>query len=508
MSNKKRKNKARLKQTARPRQALSGPQSARLQQATQAQSSGNLAYAESSYRALIAEKAFVPELYNNLALICAQSARPKEALGLWRQALAINPRFPDARMHLASAAEQSGDIDKAIAGYERVLADHPGMFLARYQLANVVKAQGKLDEATSHYEIIMQQQPGYTQAHFTYSLVHKYLDADDPHIGAMLGLYARKSLGVENQIHLAFSLAKAFEDIGDYPQAFRYLEQGNRLRHETFNYAIDSDEAMFKNIAEVFTRESMSRVQVDADPSSRPVFIVGMPRSGTTLVERILASHSDVYGAGELDYFYSLGVSNFLRASNELGFSSLDSYSKDAFEKTGRTYLDQINLLDRQASRVTDKLPFNFMMIGLIKIALPNAKIIHCVRDARDTCLSIYKQNFATENYRFAYDLKSVGQFHNLYRVLMEHWHQTLPGDIYDIEYEALTRNPEHEIRNLLSACELEWQDSCLHFDKSEGLVKTASHYQVRQPMYTSSVQLWERYREYLGPLLEVLREP
>ena len=168
-------------------------------------------------------------------------------------------------------------------------------------------------------------------------------------------------------------------------------------------------------------------------------------------------------------------------------------------------FLEKINLLNDQAGRITDKLPFNFMMIGLIKIALPNAKIIHCVRDARDTSLSIYKQNFSTENYRFAYDLKTVGQFHNLYRKLMKHWHQLMPGAIYDIEYESLTQNPEREIRNLLSACDLEWQEGCLDFDKSEGLVKTASFYQVRQPMYTSSVKLWEQYQEFLGPLINEL---
>jgi hypothetical protein len=171
----------------------------------------------------------------------------------------------------------------------------------------------------------------------------------------------------------------------------------------------------------------------------------------------------------------------------------------------GKTYLEKINLLNNQTSRITDKLPFNFMMIGLLKIARPTAKIIHCVRDPRDTGLSIYKQNFSTGNYRFAYDLKTIAQFHNLYRALMRHWHDVLPGVIYDIEYERLTSNPESEIRKLLSACDLEWQDKCLEFDKTEGVVKTASFYQVRQPMYTSSVRSWERYRAFLGPMLEKL---
>ena len=145
------------------------------------------------------------------------------------------------------------------------------------------------------------------------------------------------------------------------------------------------------------------------------------------------------------------------------------------------------------------------MMLGLIRIALPNARIIHCVRDAKDNCLSIYKQNFTTGNYRFAYDLKTVGQFHKQYQLLMEHWHRVMPGAIYDVSYEALTGNPETEIRNLLAACDLEWRDDCLNFDKTGGIIKTASAYQARQPIYTSSVSLWEKYEEFIQPLLEEL---
>lgn len=508
MSNRKRKIRRKMQRTAKPASVLSSQQHLRFQQAVQAQSTGNLAFAESVYRSLIAENVRTPALYNNLALICAGSAREREARNLWKQALAIDPRFPDARMQLAAADEKEGKTGQAVSAYQRILSDHPDMFVARYLLANLLKAQGKLDEALAHYERIMQQQPRYTQAHFTYSGLHRYRDANDPHIGSMLGLYQKKNLPPDNRIHLAFALAKAFEDIGDYPQAFGYLEEGNRLRRQTFIYSIESDEAMINNIIETFSREAMSRVRVSAEQSNRPIFIVGMPRSGTSLVEKILASHSGVHGGGELDYFFALGVNEFLDDSNHRFFRPLDAYSAEKFEAAGRDYLEKINRLNADARRITDKLPFNFMMIGLIKIVLPNAKIIHCVRDARDTCLSIYKVNFNTLNYRFAYDLKTVAQFHNLYRKLMDHWREVMPGAIYDIEYESLTQNPEQEIRKLLSACDLEWEDNCLHFDKSEGLVKTASFYQVRQPMYTSSVRLWERYREFLGPLLAELRAP
>lgn len=503
---KNRKNKRKPQKQVRPKQVLSPQQSARLQRAVQAHKAGQLDFAESAYRALLAEKPRKPELFSNLAMICMQTGRESEARSLLKQALTINPRFPDARQHLATLYEQTGETEQAIRSYERLVSDFPKNFVARYLLANQIKARGDLDDAIAHYLLIMKQEPNYTQAHFSYSGVHKYQDASDPHIATLLNLYESGSLALDGRIQIAFALAKAFEDIGDYPQAFRYLESGNRLRYGKYNYAIDGDRALFENIIETFTPQALEALEVVAQQSDRPIFIVGMPRSGTTLVEKILSSHSDVYGAGELDYFYSLGVENFLRGPDGVRFRPLDSYPADIFDRVGKHYLEQIGRLDAGASRITDKLPFNFMMIGLIRIALPHAKIIHCVRDPRDTSLSIYKQNFSTENYRFAYDLKTIGQFHNLYEKLMAHWHLVMPGVIYDIEYEALTRDPENEIRKLLMACDLEWQDECLDFHRSKATVKTASFYQVRQPMYTSSVALWERYEAFLGPLFEVLQ--
>ena len=413
----------------------------------------------------------------------------------------------NTRLQQAIQAQSAGKYEQAISLYQWAMADQPHEVAAKYLLANLLKSQGKLEQATEYYQQIMVQQPGYTQAHFSYSGVHKYEDKADPHISSMLELYQKTSLRAESRTQLAFALGKAFEDIEDYPQAFKYLEAGNDLRYQEFLYTIESDEELIQNIIQTFSREAMSQVQakVNAESSNRPIFIVGMPRSGTSLVEKILASHSDVYGAGELDYIWSLAAQIFLDESIHYQFRPLDTYPVSAFEMLGKTYLEKTELLGKQASRMTDKMPFNMMMIGLIKIALPNAIIIHCVREPEDNCLSIFKQNFTTGNYRFAYNLKTLGQFHNQYRMLMQHWQQVMPDAIYDISYELLTQNPEPEIRKLLAACGLEWQDACLEFSKSEGIVKTASFYQVRQPMYTSSVKLWENYREFLRSLLDEL---
>jgi len=507
MSNKKRKIKKHPQKVVKPRRVLTSQQNFRLQRAIQAQSAGNSAYAEAEYRSLIAEKIRTPQIFCNLAAICAQSARRDEANRLWKQALAISPRFLEAQMNLADSLHNSGEIEQAENLYRRVVSDHSQVVAAKYLLANLLKSKGEFDKAGDLYQQVMAQQPDYTQAHFSYSGIHKYRDETDPHIGLMLGIYQKSGLPKENRIQLEFALAKAFEDIGDYSQSFKYLKSGNDLRHREFNYQIESDRDLIQSIIQNFSHEAMSRVQIDPETSNKPIFIVGMPRSGTSLVEKIISSHHDVYGAGELEYIFALGTRLFLNESTNFQFGPLDSYSKQSFESFGKRYLEKIDLLDHESSRMTDKMPFNMMMLGLIKIVFPNAKIVHCVRDAKDCCLSIYKQNFTTGNYRFAYDLKTVGQFHKQYQLLMNHWHQAMPGVIYDVSYEALTHNSELEIRNLLSACDLEWQDDCLNFDKTKGVIKTASAYQARQPIYRSSVKLWEKYQEFLEPLLDELDE-
>lgn len=505
MNGRNKKHERRPGESGKLKTRISPQQRLRLQRALQTQATGNLALAEAELRALLGNKVAAPELFCGLAAICVQTGRHNEAEDLWKRALTIDPAYLEAQMNLAQAYQQSGDIERAATLYRQVVAKQPDLIPAQYLLGNVLKAQGRLTDAAALYQRIIARQPDYTPAHFTYAGIHRYPDATDPHLEAMLGLYQQPGLKNENRIHLAFALAKAYEDIGDYAQAFGYMSAGNDLRQREFDYDIESDRSLIQNIIETFSRSAMSQLQVDAPTSKRPIFIVGMPRSGTSLVEKILASHSEVYGAGELDYMFALGTSRFLSRASGFQYRPLDTYPASTFASVGTTYLEQVALLDNVASQVTDKMPFNMMMIGLIRIALPNARIIHCVRDARDTCLSIYKHNFATGNYRFAYDLRTVAQFYNAYTRLMRHWHDSLPGAIYDIRYESLTANPDSEIRNLLAACELDFEESCRAFDKTDAIVRTASAAQVRQPMYTSSVGLWKKYEKYLQPMLEAL---
>jgi len=486
--------------------ALTGEQQARLRRAAEARSRGDVASAEATYRALLAEQAGTSEVLGRLAALCGETGRAEEAHRLWKQAVGADPESLEAALGLAASYDRLGRVEAAMDAYRRVVHRWPGHVPARYLLGNLLKAQGRFEEAEALYTQIIAERPDYAQAHFTYSGIHRYRDRADPHIATMQARVHSDALPVEGRTQLAFALGKAFDDLRDYREAFKYYELGNRLRRSTFHYSIESDGELIHNIIRTFDRETVGRLRVPAQASRRPIFIVGMVRSGTSLVEKILASHPDVHGAGELEHAFALGARLFLDPSIHYQFRPLGSYPPAAFETFGREYLARIDALESSTPRVTDKLPFNMMMVGLIRAALPNAKIVHCVRDARDTCLSIFRQNFTTGNYRFAYDLESIGLFHNLYRQLMRHWHAVYPGAIHDVCYESLTRDPEPEIRRLLDACDLDWNDACLEFHSTPGVVRTASFFQVRQPMYTDSAGGWQNYREFLEPLLRVLR--
>jgi tetratricopeptide (TPR) repeat protein len=420
-------------------------------------------------------------------------------------AIALNSSLIQAKHHLAQVLMNQNNHKEAKIVLKGLLSSTSNDLIVLYTLGNLYKSEGQLEKAKHYYQQVLSLNADYTQAHFTYASIHKYQYPQDPHLVQMLEQFNKKHLPKENIIHLSFALAKAYEDIKVYDRSFYYLELGNRLRFEGFNYDIRNDEKFIESIISAFTKDAINKINTVASNSNKPIFIVGMPRSGTTLVEKIISTHTQVHGAGELENFFRLGTRDFISQSTSFLFNDLESYSPSIFNNIAIQYLKEIEALASGQEHVTDKLPFNMLMIGLIKIAFPNAKIIHCVRDPKDNCLSIFKKNFTTDNYRFAYNLSTLGKFHKLYQKIMQHWHETFPGEIYDIAYEALVSEPESNIRQLLNACGLEWQEQCLDFNNSKSVVKTASAYQVRQPIYTDSVALWQHYTPFIEPLLKEL---
>ncbi|MCK4507344.1 MAG: sulfotransferase, partial [Desulfuromonadales bacterium] len=304
---------------------------------------------------------------------------------------------------------------------------------------------------------------------------------------------------------LQFALGKSYDDIKEYDKAFPHFIEGCRIKRSQFEYNADNQERTCKDIAEYFNEENISRLSGGTTPSDRPIFVLGMPRSGTTLVETILASHPAVYGAGELYDLLKVANQPKLGAKSE-GFPiSMQGLTADDVKEMGERYLVGLRKHNDDAKRVTDKMPANYMALGLIHLMLPEAKIVHVMRNPADICLSNFTKNFHNSQLH-SYDLVEMGRNYVSYAKLMEHWRAVLPeGSFYEVQYEQLVTDPDKQSRSLVEYCGLEWNDACLTPHKTERGVKTASVTQVRQPVYTDSVERWRRYEKYLQPLLETL---
>jgi hypothetical protein len=311
-----------------------------------------------------------------------------------------------------------------------------------------------------------------------------------------------ESLPEEDQIYLHFALGKVYADLGQHERSFSHLIEGNALKRKQIVYDEAAALAQLKLMRRLFTAEAMRKGRGLGDPSTVPVFIIGMPRSGTTLVEQILASHPKIYGAGELDDLQVAVAVTSLRGSD----GSRPGLGAEELRQIGARYLERVRATAPAAERITDKMPANFRYAGLIYLALPNARIIHIRRDPLDTCLSCFSLLFTRNLQPFAYDLTELGRFYRAYARMMEHWREVLPLEqMLEVQYEELVANFEPLARRIVAYCGLEWDDACLEFNKTQRPVRTASAVQVREPIYRSSIGRWRPYEGMLRPLIKAL---
>jgi tetratricopeptide (TPR) repeat protein len=430
-----------------------------------------------------------------------QLDRLDEALAIAQQAVALAPRNADAHNTLGHILQSLGRNDEALAAFE-VAISLPGVAAedAMLSRASAFLEAGLKEESKREYQRAASAFPGSIKAIFGRSEVMQYKagDADFARLETYLREGGAQPLNDRTAVH--YALGKAYLDAGDPAHAFEHLRQGSKLKRDTFQYDASATATWMAHIAEVFSASLMERLSGAGvgDPSSVPIFVVGMPRSGTTLVEQILASHPEVQGAGEL-------------AALRLVVDGAGAYPDSALQLTpdrltamGRQYMARIApLLTR--SRLVDKMPANFLYAGLIRLILPNARIIHCRRDAADTCLSCYTKLFAAEQL-FSYDLAELGHFHRDYERLMAHWRTVLPADRFiEVQYEDVVDDLPTQARRLVEWLGLPWDEACLNFHETKRVVRTASLSQVRQPIYATSKGRWRRYAPYLGPLLEEL---
>ncbi len=464
---------------------------------------GQLDATVKSLEKVLAIKPDYAEAHYNLGSTLKDLGHLDTAVKHYKQALVIKPNYAEAYNNLGNTLKDLGQLETAVKHYEQALVIKPNYAEAYNNLGVVLNEIGHLDAAVKHYEQALVFKPDYAEAHRHLSTVKQYT-TDDLQITQMQLLLSTENLSQSDRMHLSFALAKAYENLGQHDELFKVLHEGNRLRKKTLNYSLDQDKNIHSTIRKIFSSSHPINEQSAPykPPPIQPIFIIGMPRSGTTLVEQILASHHMVHGAGEL---YSLPniVTPIIEGDLTHNPSNL---SKETCQSIRQQYLDSLAKLHVSEKVITDKMPLNFQFIGFILSAFPGAKIIHLKRDSRATCWSIYKHYFSSKGNGFSYNQNDLASFYHMYTNLMAFWHQVFPDKIYDLCYEDLTTNQEKETKNLLNYCELEWDKNCLNFHANKRAVQTVSALQVRQKMYQGSSEAWRKYEEHLQPLINALK--
>ena len=428
--------------------------------------------------------------------------RHDAAIADYRRALTLTPGDVAVLNALGLALQAVDRHDEALAQFRRALALAPGSGETQVNLGSVLEELGRIDEARAAFEAAVALEP--RNVRFRYALISgRRAVAGDPHLAALED-WARDidAFAEDQQILLRFALAKALAETGREDEAFRHLLAGNAQKHRQIRYDEPATLATLARIAPVFTSELMQMKRGAGHPSTAPVFIIGMPRSGSTLVEQILASHPRVFGGGERHDF-SDALTGIAAGPGAAAFPELvRDLDGGELRRLGGAYVERIGTA---AERVTDKMLANFCLAGLIHLALPNARLIHTRRDPVDTCLSCFAQLFGAQQ-PFTYDLGELGRYYRAYLGLMEHWGRVLPeGVMLDVQYEELVADFEPQARRILAHCGLDWDPACLSFYRTERVVRTASVTQVRQPIYRSSVGRWRPGDEVLRPLLDGL---
>lgn len=464
--------------------------------------------ATAAYNNALRLKPDFPEAILGLARIHMEQEKLDEALIQTKRVLALNQDKAEAHSLLGDIFHKQGLYAESEEAYNQAMALDSELVGALLGLGQLRMEQGRLSESQAIFARAMEIRPDEIAPHVFMAQVRKTSDGDP-----LLARLEKEAEGLaamtpSRAMSLHFALGKVYDDLGEYDRAFPHFQEGCRIKRSRIQYSSEHHSQVYRNIAGFFSAETMARLGGGGDPSDLPIFVLGMPRSGTTLVETILASHPEVFAAGELH--------DLLRIANQPkpgvrseGFPlSMQGLTADDLAVMGSRYVAGLRRYSAGASRITDKMPANFMALGLIHLMLPRARVIHVQRNPADICLSAFTKNFNSNSQIHSYDLREMGQFYVDYARLMEHWHQVLPaGAFYNVRYEELVAEPEAMTRGLVEYCGLSWDEACLTPHKTQRNVKTASVTQVREPVYTTSVERWRRYEKHLAPLLDALGE-
>jgi tetratricopeptide (TPR) repeat protein len=441
-----------------------------------------------------------PGAHTSLGASCQMLGDLQTARACYEKAVALAPEYPDAHSNLGTVYQGLRDMEQAEACFRRALAIAPDHQDALAALAANMDRRGRYQEGLALIEDHLAE--GNVELALTGAQIMQHLGRSADAAEILERLLGRGNLSASARQRLEFNRGDALDDLGRYEEAFAAYTAGNRAKPVRFDR--DEHRNDVARLLEVFSAQSWPGLPRIDEPSERPVFVVGMPRSGTSLVEQILASHSMVAGAGELTELgqgaIELGLDQGIRFPDSVLTATVSQ-----LQRAARAYLDRLQQLFPDARRVIDKTPANHLFVGFIQNLFPQARVIHCVRHPLDTCLSNYFQNFAGQGIPFSYDLGDIAVYYNDYLRVMEHWRRHASIRFHEVVYEELVHDQERVSRELVAFLDLPWESACLSFHRSKRVVATASHAQVRRPLYRSSVGRFLNYRDHLGPLNERL---
>ena len=463
---------------------------------------GQLNNAIESYSKAITINNAYPTAHNNLGQILLELGKFDNAIEHFEWAISFKPDFAEAHNNLGAALQKLRQFDDSLLSYEKAVTVNPKYAQALNNLGILHQTLGKKKSAIDYYKKAISIREDFASAHQNLSGLKKYTKIDEQ-VKTMELLLSNEKLNQSEKVYLNFALAKVYDDLGEHEKLFKFLHEGNRLRNLELNFSLDKYRDNYSFFKNLFSSSAVIKSEPLASKKSpiRPIFIVGMPRSGTSLVEQIIASHSKVYGAGELHTITKI-VNDLYKDDLAIDKENMSEVFLSIQEK----YIDSLSNLKVSEKIITDKWPLNFQYIGFILKSFPNAKIIHLKRNSMAICWSIYKHYFSDEGNGWAYNINDLTGFYGLYIELMDYWHKLYPNQIYDLCYEDLTNNQEEETRKLLKYCELDWDENCLKFQDNNRIVMTASALQVRKKMYQGSSDQWKRYKTYLQPLFKKIR--
>ncbi len=436
-----------------------------------------------------------------LARIARQAGNVEAAIGYLRDAFALKPGEPVILVALAEMLSAHGKDDEALAIQDRLIASAPRDPRYRIDKALVLQRAGAFDQAEAVLRKAQALDPLRGEP-YRMLTANRKVQRGDPLISKMKAALSKKELGKTARVEIGFALAKAMEDTGQYDKVFRFLSPANKAMKAAYRYSVSERQEEVDGLIEAFRGHDFTPVAEETDGFT-PIFVTGLPRSGTTLVEQILGSHSRVTAGGEMPH--ALRLTYDVIGNPARGFDPIGTVAPERFARLATDYEAALRASVPFDQVVTDKAIQSHLVIGPLRQALPRAKFIVVRRDPRDLLLSIYKNMFAQGTHRYAYDLEDLAAYYASFVQILDFWRETLPDAFHEVHYEDLVADPEGQSRALVAAAGLDWQEGCLDFHKNRGSVKTLSVQQVRQPIYRSSAEAWRRYEAELRPLVVAL---